>query len=283
MDAEGRLRSGVNLAIFVAVVLAVGGVSVAVASWAHVRFGGLSLADIGFLAPSLAWLVATATATYIGCKVARRDASWPRLRDPRAARHLLLGLAAGAGIVAFAVLVPWAAGAESLAGPGSASAAAIAWAGAVQFAMLAPQSVAEELLLRGFALRELERGVGQRLAVLITSSLFGVMHLLNPGASYVAALNIALVGALFALIVIATGSLYASIGVHIAWNWCEGFVFGHPVSGLAPGLSLLHRAAAVPGRELWTGGEFGPEASVPTAVLMAAGIAILLAMRTKTK
>jgi len=64
-------------------------------------------------------------------------------------------------------------------------------------------------------------------------------------------------------------SLWIPIGFHFAWNTTMGAVLGLPISGARiPGLLR----AEVSGPEPWTGGRFGPEASVALAafVLVAA-------------
>jgi uncharacterized protein len=50
------------------------------------------------------------------------------------------------------------------------------------------------------------------------------------------------------------------IGLHIAWNFCEGNIFGFAVSGTNAGPSLLVIQQAGP--TLFTGGLFGPEAGL---------------------
>ena len=60
--------------------------------------------------------------------------------------------------------------------------------------------------------------------------------------------------------------MWASIGYHIGWNFTEAYVFGAHVSGTGPGASL-YQVQLIPGVDpIWSGGAFGPEASVVTAV-----------------
>lgn len=56
---------------------------------------------------------------------------------------------------------------------------------------------------------------------------------------------------------ILTGELAIPIGLHIAWNFAQGYVFGFPVSGADENLSLI--ATQQTGPIAWTGGAYGPE------------------------
>jgi hypothetical protein len=123
----------------------------------------------------------------------------------------------------------------------------------------------EELALRGVAFWAIARSAGNAVAVLATGGVFGALHLLNPSATWLAAGIVALVGVWFGVLTARTGSLWCAIGLHLSWNFCEGFVFGQPVSGLRPGLSLLSGTVGAAG--FWNGGDFGPEAAGWTAVL----------------
>lgn len=125
----------------------------------------------------------------------------------------------------------------------------------------------EELLSRGYHLQTLESGLNLFWAVLISSSVFGLLHFTNPGATWVSTLGILLAGAFLALPYVITRQLWLSIGLHIGWNFFEGVVFGFPVSGLETYHLLRHTTG---GPELWTGGPFGPEAGLvvlPTLLL----------------
>ncbi len=126
----------------------------------------------------------------------------------------------------------------------------------------------EELLSRGYHLQSLESGLKTFWAVLISSSVFGVLHLGNPGASWISTLGIVLAGLFLALPYLLTRQLWLSIGLHIGWNFFEGVVFGFQVSGIETFRLLRH---TVSGPELWTGGAFGPEAGLLVIPAIALG------------
>ncbi len=117
----------------------------------------------------------------------------------------------------------------------------------------------EELLIRGYYLQNLRDGLNLPWAVLLSSVIFGIAHILNPNASWMAAANIALAGVFFAFAWWRTKSLWLPIGLHIGWNFTLGVVFGFPVSGM-PTYRLA--APTITGPAVWTGGEFGPEAGL---------------------
>lgn len=117
----------------------------------------------------------------------------------------------------------------------------------------------EELLLRGYHLQTIASGLNLFWGAVISSVVFGLLHLGNPDATWVSAAGITLAGLFFAYAYIRTKQLWLPIGLHIGWNFFEGVVFGFPVSGLD--IYALTRIE-VTGPELWTGGAFGPEAGL---------------------
>lgn len=117
----------------------------------------------------------------------------------------------------------------------------------------------EELLSRGYHLQNLADGSNLFWGVLISSSIFALLHLANPDASWISTLGILLAGLFLALPYLLTRQLWLSIGLHIGWNFFEGVVFGFPVSGIDTFHLLNH---TVSGPVLWTGGGFGPEAGL---------------------
>ena len=132
----------------------------------------------------------------------------------------------------------------------------------------------EELLYRGVIQRVSEERLGTWLALAFAAAWFGWQHADNPNAGLFDGLMIALFGGvLLGACFIATRRLWLAIGVHAAWNFIEGGVFGTPVSGYAiPGWLR----STLPGEGWLTGGSFGPEASLVTLAVCSAASAALL-------
>jgi len=141
----------------------------------------------------------------------------------------------------------------------------------------------EELLSRGYHLQTIASGTNLFWGVIISSAIFGILHLGNPNATWYSAAGIFLAGLFLAYAYARTGQLWLSMGLHLGWNFFEGVVFGFPVSGLD--IYRLLRIQ-VHGPELWTGGAFGPEAGlivVPGLLLGTALIHIYARTRKKTE
>ncbi len=142
------------------------------------------------------------------------------------------------------------------------------------FAILA---ALEELTLRGYPIKVLDESWGRAGAVLSTSLAFSILHLLNPGVGVLPLVNVALAGAVLALLYLQSGSLWLAIGFHWGWNFAEGGVFGFPVSGVAFNPQLLKVVAKGPA---WlSGGSFGPEGSVALTATSAILILLLVTKR----
>jgi len=117
----------------------------------------------------------------------------------------------------------------------------------------------EELLSRGYHLQTLASGLNLVGGIVLSSAVFGLLHLGNPNATWISAAGIFLAGLFLAYGYVRTRQLWLSIGLHIGWNFFEGVVFGFPVSGLDI-YPFTH--IRIQGPELWTGGAFGPEAGL---------------------
>jgi hypothetical protein len=110
-------------------------------------------------------------------------------------------------------------------------------------------------------------------AVIVSSLVFAMVHVLNPNVQPLAILSIFFAGLLLATAYWVSRSLWLPIGLHIGWNLTEIHIFGFAGSGLTePALvrSVVH------GPELITGGEFGPEGGILGVVAPLIGIAILV-------
>ncbi len=139
--------------------------------------------------------------------------------------------------------------------------------------------ITEEVLARGYEIRNMAEGFNTRslskrqsvlLAWLVSSSLFGMLHVFNPNATWYSTANLMLAGLFLGVGYILTGSLAISIGLHITWNFFQGNVFGFPVSG-NDFASATFIAVTQGGPPLWTGGAFGPEAGLIGIVAVVIG------------
>ena len=130
----------------------------------------------------------------------------------------------------------------------------------------------EELLARGYLLTNLAEGfnlkdVGPKRAALIglivSSLVFGALHLGSPDVSAISIVIIMMIGLLAGLSYLWTGRLAIAIGIHATWNLFQGHVFGLPVSGTTFASDTASFVSVEQdGPELWTGGAFGPEAGL---------------------
>ncbi|MDQ2976598.1 MAG: CPBP family intramembrane metalloprotease [Acidobacteriota bacterium] len=130
-------------------------------------------------------------------------------------------------------------------------------------------ALAEEALARGYPLQTLVRARLTALGVFLTSIAFAGLHFRNPnlkeGLPY---LNLVLAGVWLAVAYLRTRTLWFPLGIHWAWNWALGSVFGLPVSGItdiAPN-PLFHGTDLGPA---WlTGGNFGIEGGIACTVTL---------------
>jgi membrane protease YdiL (CAAX protease family) len=178
---------------------------------------------------------------------------------PAAGRELLVGLLLGAGLFSAVVGVIALAGGYRVVGTYSPDVMLPILGMAIR------SGFSEEIALRGIIFRLMEKWVGSWGALAFSAALFGALHLANPNASLIAGTAIALeAGIMLAALYMVTRRLWAAIGLHAAWNFSQGGIYGIAVSGFAePGL-LVPRIA---GPDWLTGGAFGAEASLPAVVI----------------
>jgi hypothetical protein len=180
-------------------------------------------------------------------------------------RGLLLGIgvaAAVVGLMAAVGVLDWAAD------EGGAGAWMTGAASALLF--LAVPAAAEEALLRGYPMQAIAETHGATAALLVTSGLFGALHLTNPNVTWIGTLNVIVAGAFLGVIYLKTLSLWWATGAHLGWNWAHGYLGDVPVSGLELMDAPLYEGV-VSGPTWLGGGAFGPEGSlVATGVLCAA-------------
>lgn len=134
--------------------------------------------------------------------------------------------------------------------------------------------VREEIFYRGLLFRLCSKVVGTWGALLLNAVIFGAMHLASPGWTLAGLFSVALAGVMFAAAYAATGRLWLPIGMHAAWNFTQGSVFGLLVSGSDLGPGLI--AGTLQGPDFLTGGPFGPEATIVTVTVLLATTAYFL-------
>jgi membrane protease YdiL (CAAX protease family) len=141
------------------------------------------------------------------------------------------------------------------------------------------QGAAEEVLTRGWLLPVLTVRHGLGTGLFGSAMLFAALHVLNPGVTPLALLNLFLFGVFAAWYALREGSLWGICGCHSAWNWALGHLLGLSVSGASVGGSLLR--LQLEGATSLTGGAFGPEGGwgVTLSLLLAWGVLLFLPSR----
>lgn len=196
-------------------------------------------------------------------------------RDDLEAAGSLSGLGKGvlAGLVIFCAIVgiAFTLGIYKVAGRGDSSGIPAAL---VSVALL--PAFSEEMLFRGILFRWIEEFAGSWVTLGVTSALFGLAHILNPGATWFSSFAIAVeAGLLLGAVYMLTRSLWMPIGLHAAWNFAEGPIFGVPVSG-GPATGAIR--ASISGPWLLSGGSFGLEGSVIAVAVATTAGALFLAL-----
>ena len=135
----------------------------------------------------------------------------------------------------------------------------------------------EELIFRGYLVQNIEQGISLTVAVVLSCLFYGVVHMFNPNAGWLSGLIIVGFGYIRVLGWLTTSQLWFGMGMHSAWNFFQGPIFGFNVSG-TEAETLIHHTVTGPA---WlTGGEFGPEGSVIIIPILALAV---LAMHAWTR
>jgi membrane protease YdiL (CAAX protease family) len=196
------------------------------------------------------------------------------LTVPGMGRELGIGLLIGTGLYTACELILMALGIYRISGlnPISYMVPAIA--------MALSSSVFEELLFRGVLFRSIETWFGSWAALVLSSLVFGLTHLLNPQGTIEGALFIAVeAGILLAAAFMLTRRLWLSIGFHMAWNYTQSAIFSGIVSGNDAQQGLIR--STIKGPDWLTGGSFGVESSVLALVICTTTGIVMLIMAAR--
>ena len=232
-------------------------------------YAGVVATFIGFGALTLALYLAAVT------WIERRRAA--ELSLAGAGRALGAGTLAGLALFSLLMTVLWVTGAYRLQGWGGADALGLG----VMAVFWISVAIQEEILWRGLVYRLCAKVFGTWGAVLLSAALFGAKHMLDtPDVTFAAFVGVLVGGVFLAAAYAATGRLWLPIGLHFGWNFAEGTLFGTDVSGTT-GLGPTLLTGKLNGLPLWSGGQFGPEASIAAWIILIAASAYL-SWRTTT-
>lgn len=119
--------------------------------------------------------------------------------------------------------------------------------------------IREEVLFRAGLFHLFEEKGGTWSAMIISSFFFGFAHANNPEATVLGVVGIMFeAGILFGALYVTTRRIWFVAGLHWAWNFTQGPIFGNIISGSTktqPGIFMGH----MNGQDYLTGGIFGPE------------------------
>lgn len=136
------------------------------------------------------------------------------------------------------------------------------------------QGGTEEVATRGWLLTRIAARTNLSLAIAISSSLFGILHLGNSGVTFLSLLNIILDGVLAGLLFIYTDSIWLVVAQHGTWNYVQGNLLGFQVSGTGADASIFSFTMG-DGPDWLTGGAFGAEGSIITTLVLLVSLVIV--------
>lgn len=136
------------------------------------------------------------------------------------------------------------------------------------------QGGTEEVATRGWLLTRIAARTNLPLAIAISSSLFGILHMGNAGVTFLSVLNIILDGVLAGLLFIYTDSIWLVVAQHGTWNYVQGNLLGFQVSGTGADASIFSFTMG-DGPDWLTGGEFGAEGSIITTLVLLLSVVIV--------
>ncbi|HTX33860.1 MAG TPA: type II CAAX endopeptidase family protein [Bryobacteraceae bacterium] len=251
-------RDPLRLAIRLVVYIVLGYLSLALVGWALLGLGAV----LGAVTTVLA---SACLANWLSLRIYEHLSLLDLgLWVNRASSHnLILGIAAGAAAACLVLLPPLLIGLAHMV-PTPAEQPTF---GALLFttAMLAAGAVGEELLFRGYGFQIMLAELGPFATILPVSVLFALLHAANPNATWFGIANTAGFGAVFGYAYFRSRDLWLPIGLHFGWNLTLP-LFGVNLSGLR--MNVTGSEMSWTAGSLWSGGAYGPEASVLTSVVV---------------
>ena len=132
-------------------------------------------------------------------------------------------------------------------------------------------SVFEEVIFRGYMLKNLLESFNPYVALFISSIFFSLIHGSNPNVTTLGLCNIFLAGFFLGASYIFTKNLWFPIALHFSWNFFQS-MFGFKVSGL-DSYSIIE--FTIPENNMLNGGEFGFESSLLSIIILIIGTCLI--------
>lgn len=146
---------------------------------------------------------------------------------------------------------------------------------AASFVVLFLAAAFEEVFFRGYLLQTFTRSGLAWLPIVLTSGFFAAVHMANPNANYISTINTAIAGVWFAVAYLKTRDLWLAFGIHFAWNFFQGPIFGVELSGMKTFTNASILTETDSGPAWLTGGDYGIEASLACTAALLISIAVI--------
>lgn len=148
------------------------------------------------------------------------------------------------------------------------------------FAGFLIQGFSEEITFRGYFMVSLMKKNSVAKAVWINSLAFAVCHMLNPGLTILAFVNLTLIGIFLSVYVIETNDIWGAAAYHSMWNFAQGVLYGISVSGTEVGNAIL-QTETISGSGILSGGRFGMEGSIFTTIVISVCLCLMILWNRK--
>jgi membrane protease YdiL (CAAX protease family) len=144
----------------------------------------------------------------------------------------------------------------------------------ISFFCVAIQSTSEELLCRLFIYQKLKKNYKSPFVwIFVSSTFFGIIHIINPGITVLAIINIVLYGVLMSIMIYYFDNIWMVCAIHTAWNFMQNIIFGFPNSGMESKLSMFKLISS--NNSFYYDKVFGIEGSIFVSLLLISSIIIV--------
>jgi len=144
------------------------------------------------------------------------------------------------------------------------------------------QGSAEEIMCRGFLLNSLKKRLSVPQAILISSTVFVVLHLIRttlldaaPMYAILGIINLYLISFIFSILSMWRSNIWIACGLHSIWNFILNTIMGLSVSGnesVSEGIALF----SVKETNILNGAEYGIESSIITTIVLGMSLFVMI-------